>query len=754
MSAKLNSSNLNKKFHLAQKYIVNGSLNSAYSICSEILKKYPENIRFKKLLENINKKNNSLFLNFEDPNEQIYSDLLSLFKKNKYYKIIKETSKLLKLFPNSNKILLLRAMSYQSLSKIELALKDYRNVLFRDAKNFYALKNIGLIFFKINKFKESNNFLLQALELQKNNLEINFKLGVCNYNIGNFEEALKYFLASLEFEPYNSNIYCNIGLTYFSKEEYQKAFNNIVKSIKLDNRNNLAYSNLNNILRVIEFKKFDNENSDIVNFILNEKLYVNPQDLSKSVISLIKLHPKVIKIMRDLQDKKLEENLFKNIKDLNTVSILKSYLEISCISDLLLEELLIEIRKIILFNISKIKSNPEVESFLHSLSHQCYINEYIYGITKKENRAIINIEKNISKNIELGRQIPNLHFLILSCYKPLYNYKWKKKIKVSKKLEKIKKIHIDYFLEEKNIKNAIIRDINIKNQVSKKIKSQYEENPYPRWTKLPSFNLNSSIVNFVYNKKLNLNDYRVLNNKSPSVLIAGCGTGQNVFNNAQQFKNSNILGIDLSLSSLAYAIRKSKELKFSNIHFNHLDILNLKKINANFDIVEVMGVLHHMENPMQGLESILNCIKPGGLLRIGLYSKKARENITRIKKDMTKLDIQADKNSMLSFRNKIKKLKINLYDEIFQSNDAYSLSGFRDLIFHEHELYFNLDDIKNFIKKYNLHFCGFDNDELNSKFINMFGFEELQNLDKWANIENNNKKYFSRMYQFWCQKVY
>ena len=68
---------------------------------------------------------------------------------------------------------------------------------------------------------------------------------------------------------------------------------------------------------------------------------------------------------------------------------------------------------------------------------------------------------------------------------------------------------------------------------------------------------------------------------------------------------------------------KSKELKFSNIHFNHLDILNLKKINANFDIVEVMGVLHHMENPMLGLESILNCIKPGGLLKIGLYSKKA-----------------------------------------------------------------------------------------------------------------------------------
>ena len=66
--------------------------------------------------------------------------MLSLFKKDEYDKIVEKTSELLKFFPNSNKILLLRAMSSQSLSKDEQALKDYRNVLFRDANNFFALK--------------------------------------------------------------------------------------------------------------------------------------------------------------------------------------------------------------------------------------------------------------------------------------------------------------------------------------------------------------------------------------------------------------------------------------------------------------------------------------------------------------------------------------------------------------------------------------------------------------------------------------
>ena len=209
----------------------------------------------------------------------------------------------------------------------------------------------------------------------------------------------------------------------------------------------------------------------------------------------------------------------------------------------------------------------------------------------------------------------------------------------------------------------------------------------------------------------------------------------------------------MSLSSLAYAIRKSEELNFSTVNFKHLDILNLRNIKKTFDIVEVMGVLHHMEDPMLGLETILGNINPGGLLRIGLYSKKARENISRIRKDILELNIQANKSSMLSFRNKIKGSEINCYEEIFLSSDAYSSSGFRDLIFHEHELYFDLEDIKNFIKKYDLHFCGFDDEELNSRFQNIYGFSELQNLDKWIIIENNNEKTFSKMYQFWCQKI-
>ena len=45
------------------------------------------------------------------------------------------------------------------------------------------------------------------------------------------------------------------------------------------------------------------------------------------------------------------------------------------------------------------------------------------------------------------------------------------------------------------------------------------------------------------------------------------------------YKNAKITAIDLSKDSLAYSIRKSKELKLNNIKHYHIDILDLDLLN-------------------------------------------------------------------------------------------------------------------------------------------------------------------------------
>ena len=82
-----------------------------------------------------------------------------------------------------------------------------------------------------------------------------------------------------------------------------------------------------------------------------------------------------------------------------------------------------------------------------------------------------------------------------------------------------------------------------------------------------------SISEVLTEKKLKLYDLEITKAKKPEILIAGCGTGQHSLSIAAQFLDAKILAVDLSLSSLAYAKRKTAELGFDNIKYMHADIL-------------------------------------------------------------------------------------------------------------------------------------------------------------------------------------
>ena len=150
--------------------------------------------------------------------------------------------------------------------------------------------------------------------------------------------------------------------------------------------------------------------------------------------------------------------------------------------------------------------------------------------------------------------------------------------------------------------------------------------------------------------KLKPHDNKITDVEKPEILIAGCGTGQHSIGTATRFKGSKVLAIDLSLSSLAYAKRKTEELAIKNIEYMQADILNLRKLNKQFDIIESTGVLHHMDNPIEGWKVLTDCLRPGGLMKIGLYSEKARKHIVKIRKEISKAGIGSSDAAIKSFR--------------------------------------------------------------------------------------------------------
>ena len=189
-------------------------------------------------------------------------------------------------------------------------------------------------------------------------------------------------------------------------------------------------------------------------------------------------------------------------------------------------------------------------------------------------------------------------------------------------------------------------------------------------------------------------------------MIAGCGTGRHSITTSRTLDFSKILAIDLSLSSLAYAERKTTELGIENVTYKQADILDLGKLNRQFDVIESVRVLHHMNNPMTGWKILTECLKIGGLMRIGLYSQMARQNIVKFREEIVNLGIETSDSAMKSFRNDIISSKLDHHREILKSRD-FTVPVSCGLLFHARH-HFTIPQIKNSLRQLKLKFCGFE----------------------------------------------
>ena len=99
-------------------------------------------------------------------------------------------------------------------------------------------------------------------------------------------------------------------------------------------------------------------------------------------------------------------------------------------------------------------------------------------------------------------------------------------------------------------KEIISKDIN--NVISVKVKNQYENNPYPRWTKIALNNNPDDVINYANTRNLSIKIEEVKKWDNINVLVAGCGTGQHAITTATKYRNSFVTAIDLSSKSLCY----------------------------------------------------------------------------------------------------------------------------------------------------------------------------------------------------------
>ena len=162
-----------------------------------------------------------------------------------------------------------------------------------------------------------------------------------------------------------------------------------------------------------------------------------------------------------------------------------------------------------------------------------------------------------------------------------------------------------------------------------------------------------------------------------------------------------------------------------------------------------------MEDPVAGLKILLNLLEPNGLLKLGLYSEIARQNIVKARNFIKRKNIKSTVDEIRNFREIIENKDVDpALKKIFQSKDFYSTSMARDLMFHVQEHRFKLLEISKILKNLNLEFLGFSNQKIKSKFSRMFPNDKKNiSLENWDKFENSNPDTFYNMYQFWVRRT-
>ena len=590
----------------------------------------------------------------------------------------------------------------------------------------------------------------QMLERFPNSIVLYNIAGASNAGLMQFDDAIDNYKQALKIKPDYAEAYYNMGIALKDKGDPEAAIDSYKQALKIKPDYAEAYNNMGVALKRVVFTKPSSGLQEVISSMIDRKNIVNPV----AAISLLKFEPVVKELFEKHFAGEVKQSLERLISNLSETPLLLKLMSVCPLPDLELEAIFTDIRSALLASITEIENSPEVLRFQSALALQCFTNEYVYNQNDKETTALAALEAEVGEALLKGEQPRSQSILCLATYKALHQYKWCDLLALTSSIEEVVTRQIIEPKQESLLKSNMVILQEITNKVSSKVRNQYEESPYPRWVNM-GLSLNPAPLSKTTKKlKLRLFDKTINDVEAPNILIAGCGTGQHSIGAASKYKNAKVLAVDLSLSSLAYAKRKTEELGFQNIDYMQADILDLGKLDRKFNIIESSGVLHHMDEPMAGWRSLTDCLELGGLMKIGLYSELARQHIVRMREEINQSGIGSSDVAMRSFRGDVINSSEEHHKRIRSSINFYSLSELRDLLFHVQEHRFTIPQLKDCLSELDLKFCGFEADVIVRDFkLTNTGADDPYNLDKWHSYEEANPNTFIAMYQFWCQKV-
>jgi tetratricopeptide (TPR) repeat protein/2-polyprenyl-3-methyl-5-hydroxy-6-metoxy-1,4-benzoquinol methylase len=657
-------------------------------------------------------------------------------------------------------------ITLQELGRLEDAVKSYKKAISINPNYAQAHSNLGITLQELGRLEDAVISYNNAIEIKPDLAEAHYNLGISLQKLSRLENAEASYKKAIAFKPDYSEAHRNLGITLQELGRQEDAFKSIIESIRIKPTVQ-AKGLFIEISNKINIKNWDLSISQLVITALLEP-WGRPSKVMPFAMRLLSNDKEFSLISHqsnhDINEAQLDETLLRSIseKEFEASPLVQAMLTSTPIADAHFEAVFTSLRAHLLKFASTLKpkedESDDLAALYCSLAKQCFINEYVYFQTTDEIDRSQQLRDLLTKALEEDQRIPSVWVIAIACYFPLYSIAGAEKLlqkNYSNNIYSVLVQQIQEPLKELDLRKSIPSLTSIENKVSLKVQSQYEENPYPRWTHLRKDSSTKYLNSYIQSKFPFAGFHLIDEDRNPEILIAGCGTGQHSIETSQLFKGAKILAVDLSMASLGYAKRKTEELGIESIEYAQADLLKLNSLGRTFDVIESSGVLHHLENPFEGWEVLLSLLRSNGLMRLGLYSELARRDIVRVRNLISSAGIGSSSQEIRDYRRYLLKLnKSENYGFATNSLDFFSTSACRDLLFHVQEHRMDLRRLDRFFKDHELTFLGFQIDSsviqaYKKRFSNDIS---ATNLEQWHIYEQENPNTFFGMYQFFVQR--
>jgi tetratricopeptide (TPR) repeat protein/SAM-dependent methyltransferase len=616
------------------------------------------------------------------------------------------------------------------------------DVLQSEPGNLEAFCQLGQIYRAEGQLALAQDAFRKALASNPSFGSAHLGLGQAYYDLGRSAEALQHLEQALKADPNNADALCYCGLAIADTGQLELALQFLRRAIQTEPNNMRYIGAAIDVLGGIEFKA---ENAWYEKFLIDclDSPALPHDALTNVAMSLVWIKPAM---RAALAADRLESS---HLTALAQEPLLLRLLSRTIGRNWAFESFFVDLRR----TLARACDTAHLP-LMAAVAEQAFNAGYVQYQSDPE----AAIEQELLARVPAS--LEPVELMVLASYRPLIDIPGAEALTSRtdwpEVVERVLERTLHEPIRERGVRSQIEVLTPINDAISRRVQAQYEEHPYPRWIATQAVDdVPRRLVDEITRHAMNFRDPGWPD--QPKALVPGCGTGYHPLVLARRHPETDVLAVDLSLTSLAYAIRKQQELNIPNVRFCQADLLGLGTLDERFDYIDCAGVLHHLESPMDGWRVLSGLLKPGGVMRIGLYSELARKPVVKAREKIAALGVGSTPTEIRNFRQAIMNDPelAELRTLASTTADFYSMGGIRDLIFHEQEHRFDLPTIKQHLETLGLEFGGFllhDRDVVREFHSKHPTSQEWLDLDCWARFEAEHPNTFYRMYQFYCLK--